>query len=131
MLTTAEVAKLSGLPASTLRYYEEKGLIHSVGRQGLQRLFPADVIEQLAFISLARLAKIPLEDVATVFSANGRYEVNSELLLEKVDLLDEKIKELSAIRDELYHVAVCDVPSDYTQRPQFQELLRIAVKKNK
>jgi len=31
----AEVAKRSGVPASTLRFYEEKGLISSIGRQGL------------------------------------------------------------------------------------------------
>jgi DNA-binding transcriptional MerR regulator len=30
----AEVAKRSGVPASTLRFYEEKGLIASVGRRG-------------------------------------------------------------------------------------------------
>ena len=33
----AQVAKRSGVPASTLRYYEEKGLIASVGREGLRR----------------------------------------------------------------------------------------------
>ena len=32
-----EVAKRSGVPASTLRFYEEKGLIASVGRRGLRR----------------------------------------------------------------------------------------------
>jgi DNA-binding transcriptional MerR regulator len=35
----AEVARISGVPASALRYYEEKGLIASVGRRGLRRLF--------------------------------------------------------------------------------------------
>jgi DNA-binding transcriptional MerR regulator len=31
----AEVARRSGIPASALRYYEEKRLIASVGRRGL------------------------------------------------------------------------------------------------
>ena len=35
----AEVAKRSGMPASALRYYEEKGLIESTGRAGLRRTF--------------------------------------------------------------------------------------------
>ena len=39
------VAKRSGVPASTLRYYEDKGLIQSVGRKGLQRLFAANILE--------------------------------------------------------------------------------------
>jgi len=47
-----EVAKRSGIPASTLRFYEEKGLITSVGRRGLRRLFGANVLEQLALIAI-------------------------------------------------------------------------------
>ena len=35
----AEVAQRSGLPASTLRFYEERGLIASKGRRGLRRVF--------------------------------------------------------------------------------------------
>ncbi|HEY0661985.1 MAG TPA: MerR family DNA-binding transcriptional regulator, partial [Lysobacter sp.] len=50
----AEVAKRSGIPASTLRFYDEKGLIASVGRQGLRRVFDAGVLERLALIALAR-----------------------------------------------------------------------------
>ncbi|WP_260440806.1 MerR family DNA-binding transcriptional regulator, partial [Pseudomonas aeruginosa] len=37
-LDIGEVARRSGVPASTLRYYEEKGLIASSGRHGLRRL---------------------------------------------------------------------------------------------
>lgn len=44
----SEVSKRSGLPASTLRYYEERGLIASIGRQGLRRRFAPNVLEQLA-----------------------------------------------------------------------------------
>lgn len=39
LLDIAEVASRSGLPPSTLRFYEQKGLIASVGRHGLRRLF--------------------------------------------------------------------------------------------
>ena len=46
-LDISEVAKRSGVPASTLRYYEEKGLIASIGRRGLRRLFDPGVLERL------------------------------------------------------------------------------------
>lgn len=39
LLDIAEVARRTGLPPSTLRFYEEKGLIASIGRRGLRRLF--------------------------------------------------------------------------------------------
>ena len=47
-----EVATRSGVPASTLRFYEEKGLIASVGRRGLRRVFEPKVLERLALIAL-------------------------------------------------------------------------------
>ncbi len=55
-LDIGEVARRSGVPASTLRYYEEKGLIASSGRHGLRRLFDAGVLERLALIGLGRAA---------------------------------------------------------------------------
>lgn len=42
----AEVARRSGIPASALRYYEERGLIESVGRHGLRRTFHAQVFKR-------------------------------------------------------------------------------------
>ena len=42
-LDIGEVARRVGLPPSTLRYYEEKGLIRAVGRRGLRRSFDAEV----------------------------------------------------------------------------------------
>jgi DNA-binding transcriptional MerR regulator len=51
-LDIAEVAERSSIPASTLRFYEEKGLIASTGRRGLRRLFDADVLDRLALIAL-------------------------------------------------------------------------------
>ena len=57
----AEVAKRSGVPASTLRYYEEKGLIASTGRRGLKRTFDPDVFEKLGLIALGRAAGFALD----------------------------------------------------------------------
>lgn len=42
-----EVARLSGVPASALRFYEEKGLVASIGRRGLRRVFDPSVLERL------------------------------------------------------------------------------------
>ena len=50
-LDITEVARRSGVPASTLRFYEEKGLIASIGRHGLRRVFDQRVLERLAFVA--------------------------------------------------------------------------------
>ena len=122
----AEVAKESGLPASTLRFYEEKGLIQSTGRNGLRRLFDANVIERLALISLASSAGFSLDEIGDMFTPEGP-DINRALLLAKADDLDRKIKELTSMRDGLRHAAACRAANHF-ECPKFLRLLRIAGK---
>ncbi len=51
-LDIGEVVKRSGVPASTLRYYEQLGLLHALGRRGLRRQYDEQVLERLALIGL-------------------------------------------------------------------------------
>ena len=125
-MNITEVAKISGLPASTLRFYEEKGLIQSNGRSGLRRLFSANVIERLALISLGRRAGFSLDEIAEMFTPDGP-DINRTLLSAKADELDRTIEELTAMRDGLRHAVVCKAPS-YFECPKFLRLLRIAGK---
>jgi len=122
----AKVAKASGLPASTLRFYEEKGLIQSSGRSGLRRLFNANVIERLTLIALGRNAGFSLDEIGEMFTPEGP-DINRTLLLAKADELDIKIKELTAMRDGLRHAAACDAPNHF-ECPKFLRLLRVVGK---
>ncbi|MFW9998125.1 MAG: helix-turn-helix domain-containing protein [Candidatus Odinarchaeota archaeon] len=121
-----EVAKASGLPASTLRFYEEKGLIQSYGRNGLRRLFHSNVLEKLALIALGRSAGFSLDEIGEMFTPQGP-KINRELLLARADELDTKIKELTSMRDGLRHAAVCNAPSHF-ECPKFLRLLKVAEK---
>ena len=118
----AEVAKRSGVPASTLRFYDEKGLIVSVGRRGLRRLFDAGVLERLALIALGRSAGFSLDEIARMFSPNGGTQIDRDALAAKAEELDETIRRLSAMRDGLRHAAVCPAPS-HLECPTFRRLL--------
>lgn len=126
MLDIGEAGKRSGLPVSTLRYYEAKGLIESAGRRGLRRLFDDDVLERLVLITLGRAAGFSLEEIATIFTADGP-QIDREQLRVKADQLDRTIKRLTAVRDGLRHTAECPAPS-HLDCPTFQRLLRVAVK---
>lgn len=121
----AEVARRSGVPASTLRFYEEKGLIVSVGRNGLRRQFDATVFERLALIALARAAGFSLEEIAGVFAPGGKPVIDRRLLSAKADELDRTIVRLRAMRNGLRHAAVCRAPSHF-ECPTFRKLLKAA-----
>jgi DNA-binding transcriptional MerR regulator len=120
-----EVAKRSGLPASALRFYEEKGLIASVGRQGLRRRFEPGVLDRLALISLGQAAGFSLDDIARMFAPDGRARIDRGMLAAKADELDATIRKLLAMRNGLRHAAACPAPS-HLECPTFRRLMRAA-----
>ena len=121
----AEVAKRSGMPASKLRFYEEKGLIASVGRQGLRRTFAPTVLEQLALIALGQAAGFSLDEIAQMFSADGKPSIDRTVLATKADQVDTLIKRLQAMSDGLRHAVSCPAPS-HMECPSFRRLLNAA-----
>lgn len=124
-LDITEVAQRSGVPASTLRFYEEKGLIASVGRRGLRRLFEPGVLERLALIAVGRAAGFSLDEIALMFAPDGRPRIDRRMLAAKAEELDRTIRELSAMRDGLRHAAACPAPS-HMECPTFRRILRAA-----
>jgi DNA-binding transcriptional MerR regulator len=124
-LDITEVAKRSGVPASTLRFYEEKGLISSTGRRGLRRLFDPGVLERLALIALASAAGFSLDEIASMFAPDGRPSIDRKMLTAKADELDRTIRKLSAMRDGLRHAAACPAPR-HMECPTFRRMLRAA-----
>ena len=94
----SEVAKASGIPASALRYYEEKALIQSTGRIGIRRQFAASVLTRLALVTLGQQAGFSLEDIAVMLNT-AEEQINREKLLEKASDIEQQIRELGAIRD--------------------------------
>ena len=121
----SQVAKQSGVPASTLRFYEEKGLINSVGRQGIRRVFGAGIIERLALISLGRVAGFSLQEIAGILGSEKKPKIDRDLLLSKANELDKTIQKLVAMRDGLQHAAACTAPS-HLECPRFRRLMNLA-----
>ncbi|AZD08956.1 Transcriptional regulator, MerR family [Pseudomonas chlororaphis] len=121
-LDIGEVARRSGLPASTLRYYEEKGLISSIGRRGLSRVFRADVLQRLSLIALGQSAEFSLDDLVAMLDAQGQPDIDRQRLNDKADELDRTIERLSAIRDELRRVASCPA-ARHIECSKFQKML--------
>jgi len=122
-----EVARRTGLPASALRHYEEKGLIVSVGRRGLRRLFDPSVIQRLALVAMGRAAGFSLEEMARMFAADGKPRIDKKLLAAKAEEIDVTIRHLTRMRDGLRHAAICRAPS-HMECPTFQRILRAATK---
>lgn len=118
----AEVARRTGVAASTLRYYEKQGLIASLGRVGARRVFAPAVIDQLALIALGQAAGLSLEEIRLMFTPGGELQVDRARLAAKADEIEALIEQLRAISRGLRHAAACPAPR-HAECPTFQKLL--------
>lgn len=125
ILDVGEVAERSGVPPSTLRCYEEIGLIHSVGRRGLRRQYDTDVLMTLSLIAMGQSAGFTLAEIARMFGRDGRPDIPRADLHAKADALQRQIAELRLLSDLIRHVANCPAPS-HLECPTFRKLMKAA-----
>lgn len=121
----AEVARQTGVPAHTLRFYEKKGLISSVGPRGVRRQFAPSVLDQLALIALGQAGGLSLDEIRTMLSPSGEARVDRAMLVARADEIDATIKQLQAMSRGLRHAAACPAAS-HAACPTFQRLLKAA-----
>ena len=93
-LSIGEVAQRSGLPASTLRYYEQAGLLPRAVRVSGQRRFAPPILERLAVIRFAREAGFTLAEVRDLF---GRFPASSPPPARWQKLARAKLEEAEAM----------------------------------
>ena len=127
-LDIGEVSAASGIRPSALRYYEEIGLISSISRRGLRRQFPPKVLLQLKLIAMGRSAGFSLDEIAGMFGKNGAPDLPRAMLHQRADDLDRQIRQLTALRDTLRHVADCPAPS-HMECATFRRLVEVAGKR--
>lgn len=126
----SEVARHSGLPSSTIRFYEKKGLIIATSAAGERRRFAPDVLDRLALIALGQAGGLSLDEIHTMLPADGMVQVDRQLLLSKAHTIDATIIRLRAMSQGLRHAAACSAPN-HAQCPTFQRLLKAAAGKVK
>ena len=124
-LDIAEVARISGMAASALRFYEEKRLIRSSGRRGLRRIFDPSVIERLGVIALGQAAGFSIEEMVAMFGTATKPNIDRAALAAKADSLDRTIRELVGLRNGLRHAAKCPATNHF-ECPTFRKLIRAA-----
>jgi len=105
-MNIGEAAALSGLPAKTIRYYEEAGLVTPAARgdNGYRRYSEQDV-HRLRFLQRARSLGFSVANVASLLALwRDKHRASAQvkaLASRHVEEIDLKIAELRAMRDAL------------------------------
>ncbi|KVL66655.1 Cu(I)-responsive transcriptional regulator [Burkholderia ubonensis] len=109
-MNIGEVAKSSGVSAKMIRHYEESGLIRpAVRTDSNYRVYTAKDVEVLRFVRRARRLGFSTNQISTLLALWGdRERPSSEvkhMVIQHVDDLNERIRELVEMRDTLQYLA--------------------------
>ena len=104
-VTVGEAGEAAGLPAKTLRYYEEIGLVVPERRGNGYRAYRPSDVQRLRFLKRARSLGFSIDDCRVLLSlyrdpARSSAEVRS-LASQHRQAVERKIAELISLRDEL------------------------------
>ena len=112
LLTISEVSRRSGVAASALRFYEERGLIKSQRAGSGHRRYPRAVLRRIAFIVFAQRIGLTLEEVGTALAKLPQDRVPegsdwAKLSVGWTSRIDERIAELQRLRVGLTQCIGC------------------------
>ena len=99
------VARRFEIPASTLRYYDERGLVQPVSRHGGRRWYGQDQIRRLAIIRYWQKAgRMSLDEISEILAGPDSSAAWERLIRDRIDWLTAQADSMLAARDHLQHV---------------------------
>lgn len=106
LLRIGQVAAQSGVPIKTIRYYDDLGLLHSIGRtEGNFRQFTPEVLTRLAFIKRAQRLGLSLQEISEFLAVYDQGQLPcgdiKEKLEDKLLQIDAQVQQLLTLRAEL------------------------------
>jgi MerR family redox-sensitive transcriptional activator SoxR len=111
-LTIGEVARQAGVAATTLRYYEQIGLVSAPARLGGQRRYDDSVLTRLEVIRLCKSAGFALEEIQLLFADDAPGRPASRALAEaKLAEIDAQMESLARARAVIEWGMRCTCPS--------------------
>jgi MerR family transcriptional regulator, redox-sensitive transcriptional activator SoxR len=112
LLTISEVSRRSGVAASALRFYEERGLVRSERAGSGHRRYPRAVLRRIAFIVFAQRMGLTLEEVGVELAKLPENRVPERSDWAKISggwtaRINQRIAELERLREGLTHCIGC------------------------
>jgi Cu(I)-responsive transcriptional regulator len=104
-MNIGDAARVSGLPAKTIRYYEEIGLVSADRRDNNYRDYSETALHNLRFLKRARALGFSIDDcrqLLSLYADRTRASADVRRLAEAhISEIDEKVAELKAMRKTL------------------------------
>ena len=125
-MNISDVARRAGLPAKTIRYYEEIGLVKPPRDTNGYRAFRESDVHKLAFLSRARALGFTIEDcrtLLTLYEDKTRASADvKELASAHLHKIEDKIAQLQSMRDTLSELVQSCAGDDRPDCPILKDL---------
>ena len=121
LMTIGQLAGETGVPTSTIRFWERKGLLTPDHRRSGQRRYTAGAVRSVAMLRLLQEVGLPLADIRR-FREERAVTPRSwhRLVAEKLTDVERQIAALEHARDLLSHASTCH-HDDLLTCPGFQD----------
>ncbi len=111
-LTIGQLSQRSGLATSAVRFYEARGLIHSVRTTGNQRRYEQQTLRRLAFVRAAQQVGLSLEEISASLATLPENRTPTKADWSRLSRawrsrLDEQIRRIEQLRDQLTSCIGC------------------------
>ncbi len=104
-MNIGQAAKQTGLPAKTIRYYEDIGLVKAPRHDNGYRYYAEHQLQQLGFVARARNLGFSVDECRSLLglhASTSRSSAEVKAILKKhLDKVDRKLRELQAMRESL------------------------------
>ena len=125
-MSIKQVAEAANLPAKTIRYYEDIGLITPARGDNGYRSFGESDLHKLRFVARARSLGFSVDECRTLlamYEDTDRASADVKALAEThLTRIDEKIRELTEMRQTLSHLVHCCAGDDRPGCPILDDL---------
>lgn len=105
MYTIGEVSEISGLPVSTLRYYDKEGLFPNMQRESGIRKFGENELETLQVIECLKKSGLKLKDIKQFMQwcvqGNETYRQRKDLFVKQKEAVKSEIERMNRTLDML------------------------------
>src|SRR5215475_7438600 len=108
-MTIGELARRTGLPSSTIRFYERERLVPAAPRVSKRRVFGDEAVAQLSVVQLARQAGFTLAEVRRLVNDFGRdrWRRLAETKLGEIRASERRLRSMAALLEKLLE---CECP---------------------
>lgn len=103
----SDVAKVTGLSVSAIRYYERQSVIRRPNRTGRNRDYSEDDVRTLRFVRNARSLNIPVGEIAAILQRPWKKGEMAAMIADHRRIVQSQIESLRQVDTELAHFETC------------------------